>query len=60
MSLNKLILERIVELDEMVVKEELAFILEKYTEIGQNGCSEEDLIREIKSLYIKLGLNRIK
>lgn len=52
------IVKKVEELDDVSAKNELAFILQKFSEIGQQGFSEKDLIKEIKSLYLKLGLNR--
>lgn len=56
-SLNR-IMDQVEELDEESAKNELTFILQKYSEIGQQGYSQEDLIKEVKKLYLKLGLNR--
>lgn len=52
------ILEKLENLDELEAKTELAFILTKFSEIRQQGYSEENLVKEIKNLYLKLGLDR--
>lgn len=59
-KLNSLdrILHQVEELDEESVRNELTFIPQKYSELGQQGYSQDDLIKDIKSLYLKLGLNR--
>ncbi|ARJ39876.1 hypothetical protein SporoP8_13915 [Sporosarcina ureae] len=52
------ITQKVSELDEVSAKSELSFILVKYSEVGQQGYKNEDLIDDIRKLYLELGLNR--
>lgn len=47
--------ERLEKLSDDEVREELTNILFRYSEVGTAGYNQDDLIAEIKSLYLKIS-----
>lgn len=47
--------ERLEKLSDEQVRDELTNILFRYSEIGNAGYQSDDLIAEIKSLYLKIS-----
>jgi hypothetical protein len=58
MSRHDKFLNDIMLMEEEKAKELLAQILFSYAEIGTGGHNQEEFIRDVKNIYLRLALNR--